>query len=458
MDFITTSIAFFLFNICRYKMLDVGQRSYPSLEAFIFSQKLLIEQITVPVFLLGIFWLSGYYNEPLRKSRLVEAVNTFISTFIATLFIFFALLINDTTGVKLKDYELLLVLYGLLTFTVYCGRRIITNQTIRHLKTRSWIYSTLIIGNSSKSRSVYKKLRDSGSVWSYDVVGFIRLEGETQVEDGMPTWDWEDIERIYRERKIDQIVLAPESIRDRELMRVLKRLFPLECPVKIAPDTLSYITGNIRLDDIHGIPFIDLTSPRLSEFQKNAKRTIDVFASLAGGLLALPIIAAAAIGVKVSSPGPVIYSQERIGRGRKPFRIYKFRSMHEDAEKDGPRLSSEQDDRVTGWGRIMRKYRIDELPQLWNVLKGDMSLVGPRPERAFFIEQIVKRAPYYGLIFQVRPGVTGWGMVKHGYASTIEEMVSRSRYDLLYLNNMSLTTDFKILIHTVNTVIKGSGV
>lgn len=458
MDFITTSIAFFLFNICRYNMLDLGQYSYPSLEFFLFSNKLLIEQIIVPVFLLGIFWLSGYYNEPLRKSRLVEALNTLISTFIATLFIFFALLINDTTGVKLKDYELLLVLFGLLTFTVYCGRRIITNQTIRHLRTRSWIYSTLIIGNSPKSRSVYKKLRDSGSVWSYDVVGFIRLEGETQVEDGMPTWEWEDIERIFRERKIDQIVLAPESIRDRELMRVLKRLFPLECPVKIAPDTLSYITGNIRLDDIHGIPFIDMTSPRLSEFQKNAKRTIDVCSALIGGLLAIPLLAIAAIGVKISSPGPIIYSQERIGRGRKPFRIYKFRSMHVDAEKEGPKLSNDHDDRVTGWGRIMRKYRIDELPQIWNVLKGEMSLVGPRPERAFFIEQIVKRAPYYGLIFQVRPGVTGWGMVKHGYASTIEEMVSRSRYDLLYLNNMSLTTDFKILIHTVNTVIKGSGV
>lgn len=458
MDFVTTSLAFFLFNICRYEMLDLQDMGYATLRSFILSSKLVIEQCSVPLGILAIFWLSGYYNDPLRKSRLVEMTTTIASTLASTLLIFFVLLINDTTGVKLKDYEILLVLFGLLTVLVYSGRRILTRQTVNHLRERSWIYSTLIVGNSRKSRKVYEKLRKSGSVWSYNVVGFIRIAGEQQVEDDLPAWDWEEIERIYEEKGIDQIVLAPETIRDADLMRVLKRLFPLDCPVKIAPDTFSYITGNIRLDDIHGIPFIDLTSPRLSEFQKNMKRTIDVGTSLLGGLLLSPLLIVAAIGVRMSSPGPVIYRQERIGRGRKPFHILKFRSMREDAEKDGPQLSQENDSRVTPWGRVMRKYRIDELPQLWNVIKGDMSLVGPRPERTFYIDQIVRRAPYYGLIFQVRPGVTGWGMVKHGYASTVDEMVARSRYDLLYLNNMSLTTDFKILIHTVNTVIQGVGV
>ncbi|MBD5195371.1 MAG: exopolysaccharide biosynthesis polyprenyl glycosylphosphotransferase [Bacteroidales bacterium] len=456
MDFIMTSLAFLIFNCFRYYMLEIGS-SYINLSSFIFSNKLLIEQATVPTGLLALFWLSGYYNHPFRKSRLVEFTTTLSSTLTATLLIFFSLLINDTTGVKLKDYELLLVLFFLLALFTYIGRRIITRRTLRHLRKRSWIYSTLIIGNSTKSRKIYNKLQNSGSVWAYNVVGFVRLDGEKNIEDDCRVWEWDEIEDVIASQNIDQIVLAPENIRDSELMGILKRLFPLNCPVKIAPDTLSYITGSIRLDDIHGIPFIDLTSPRISEFQKNAKRSIDVSFSLIAGILLSPILIIIALAVKFTSPGPVIFKQERIGHGRRPFNIYKFRSMHQNAEKNGPQLSHENDNRTTALGKIMRKYRIDELPQLWNIIKGDMSLVGPRPERAYFIDKIVKRAPYYGLIFQVRPGLTSWGMVKHGYASNVDEMVARARYDLLYLNNMSLITDFKIMIHTVNTILNGSG-
>ena len=188
------------------------------------------------------------------------------------------------------------------------------------------------------------------------------------------------------------------------------------------------------------------------------KRTFDVVASAIALILLSPVLIVTALCVRFSSSGPVIYSQERIGKGHIPFLIYKFRSMRQDAEKDGPRLSSDNDSRITPVGRVMRKYRIDELPQFWNVIKGDMSLVGPRPEREYFIEQIVKRAPYYGLIFQVRPGITSWGMVKYGYASSVKEMVSRSRYDLVYINNMSISTDLKIMIYTIRTIVKGAGV
>lgn len=458
MDFIMASIAFFLFNIIRYELLDLGSSYDNSIGSFLFNAKLITEQITVPVGLLGLYWLSGYYNQSIRKSRLVELTTTIASNFTATLLLFFILLINDTTGVKMKDYELLIILFGLLFSFTYAGRRFITYRTLRHLRARQWIYSTLIIGNSKRSRRIYRKLLDSGSEWAYDVVGFIRLKGEGTINDGLPVWDWEEVEEVYHSKKINQIILAPDNIRDLDVIRILKRLFPLNCPVKIAPDTLSYVTGNIRLDDIQAIPFIDLTSPRISEFQKNVKRTLDIVASISALVLLSPVIAVSAIGVRFSSPGPIIYRQERIGKGRKTFNIYKFRSMRMDAEKDGPRLSSRDDDRITKWGHIMRKYRLDELPQFWNIIKGDMSLVGPRPERAYFIDQIVSRAPYYGLIFQVRPGLTSWGMVKHGYASSVDEMVERSRYDLLYLNNMSLLTDFKILIYTINTVMKGAGV
>lgn len=229
-------------------------------------------------------------------------------------------------------------------------------------------------------------------------------------------------------------------------------------PIKISPDIFSFVTSAIRLKDIYGEPFVDLTTPSLTEASKNIKRFTDTVSSAVALVVLSPVLLWLAFLVKRSSPGPIIYSQERIGLKQKPFKIYKFRTMRTDAEKDGPRLSGDSDSRITPVGKFLRKYRLDELPQFWNVLKGDMSIVGPRPERAFFIEQIVKKAPYYVLVNQVRPGITSWGMVKYGYASTVDQMVERTRYDLIYMANMSLYVDMKILIYTVKTVVTGKGV
>ena len=213
-----------------------------------------------------------------------------------------------------------------------------------------------------------------------------------------------------------------------------------------------------NLRDIAGEPLINICSARMSDSTQNLKRVGDILVSSAALVLLSPLFAIFAILIKRDSKGPVFYRQERIGYHKKPFRIIKFRTMVADAEPAGPRLSSEGDSRITRLGRFMRKYRLDELPQFVNVLKGEMSLVGPRPEREFFIRQILKKAPYYSLLHQVRPGITSWGMVKHGYASTVDEMVERARFDLIYLENISLMVDLKILLHTVNTVIKGRGV
>ena len=203
---------------------------------------------------------------------------------------------------------------------------------------------------------------------------------------------------------------------------------------------------------------IDLTSPAMNEWQKNVKRVLDVILSGTALIVLSPVYLALAIGVRTTSPGPVIYRQERIGYRQMPFEILKFRSMRTDAESDGPRLSDDNDPRITPLGKVMRKYRLDELPQFWNVFKGEMSLVGPRPERAYFIEQIVREAPYYTLVHQVKPGITSWGMVKFGYARSVPEMVERTRYDLIYLSNMSVAVDIKILLHTIKTVFMGKGV
>ena len=453
-DYVLVSVAFFIFNIFRYYTLV---KSFNTLCDYLWSENLVLEQLFIPVCLLCIYWLSGYYNKPFDKSRLSEFNITFWSVVASTVFIYLLLLINDSTGVKTRDYHMILVLFGLMFIFTYAGRLILSYITMMHLRLLRWIYSTLIIGNSETSREVYHRLKEAGSVWAYDVVGFIKIDGEHSVEDGLPSWQWADVERVCQEKKVDQIILAPERIRNAQIIFFLSRLFPLNKPVKIAPDTLSYITGNIHLNDILGIPFIDLTSPRMSQFQCNVKRSFDILVSAIALVALSPVMACISIAVKRVSSGPIIYKQQRMGRGRKPFYIYKFRTMKEDAEKDGPRLSSDNDDRITRVGYYLRKYRLDELPQFWNVIKGHMSLVGPRPEREFFISQIVKKAPYYGLIFQVRPGITSWGMVKYGYASSVEEMVKRAKYDLVYLNNMSISNDIKILIYTVRTVVKGVG-
>ncbi len=163
-------------------------------------------------------------------------------------------------------------------------------------------------------------------------------------------------------------------------------------------------------------------------------------------------------GVKLTSKGPIFYSHERIGRYGKPFIIYKFRSMYSGAEKNGPELSSRNDGRITPFGKFMRKSRLDEIPNFFNVLKGDMSLVGPRPERKYFIDQITKQAPHYLHLLKVKPGITSWGQVKYGYAENVEQMIARLKYDLIYLDNMSLYVDFKIIIYTVMTIIKRKGI
>ena len=290
-------------------------------------------------------------------------------------------------------------------------------------------------------------------------MGFIRIKQEKQnFKTGLPCWELNEIEEVCQRESIDQVILAPDNEKDSLVLEMLDRLFPLGIPIKIMPDTLSYVTSSIRMTDIMAEPFIDLTSPPLNDCSNNIKLTFDIIMSVCVLLILSPIMVALMIAVKLSSPGPVFYHQERIGKKRKPFKIYKFRSMYVDAESNGPMLSSSEDKRVTPLGKVLRKYRLDELPQFWNVLKGDMSLVGPRPERDFFIRKIIERAPYYCLVFQVKPGITSWGMVKYGYASNVDQMVNRTKFDLIYITNMSIALDIKILIYTIRTIIRGSGV
>ena len=212
-----------------------------------------------------------------------------------------------------------------------------------------------------------------------------------------------------------------------------------------------------RLTSVTNEPLVDITNANIPAATVNLKRLGDIVVSSVALILLMPVYAVLALSVRLDSPGPVFYRQCRIGYHKRPFDIIKFRTMRTDAEEAGPALSADEDPRITRLGKILRKYRLDELPQFWNVLKGEMSLVGPRPEREFYIRQIMERQPAYSLIHQVRPGITSWGMVKFGYATSVDEMIERLRYDLLYLENVSFGVDLKILFHTVSTVLCGRG-
>lgn len=454
-DWISANLSVMLFNLLRFSAAPVREHNVDAYLSYILQPKLCLEQILIPICLLGLYWLSGFYNHPFGKSRVSETANSAIVSGISTIIIHLCLLTNDQLdNIEENMIQILLIFMIFFTFTT-AGRLLAINSQISHFKRREWKYTIVVVGNSAKAHDLAGKLSCSKAVISYHVEGFFSLPGERDVKSG--AWPMSRIEEICSQRKIDHIILAPEDTSEANVLSLVYRLFPLGKPIKLSPDTLNFMTSAIRLRDIHGYPLIDLTHSSMGEAEKNVKRTFDVAASILTLTLLSPLFLLLAIWVKADSRGTVFYRQERIGRKQKPFDIIKFRSMRPDAEDHGPQLSSDDDPRTTRCGRIMRKYRLDELPQFWNVLKGEMSIVGPRPEREHFIREIMKTAPYYTLLYQATPGITSWGMVKYGYASEVGEMVERSKYDLLYISNMSLLMDLKIMLYTVKTILEGRG-
>ncbi len=411
----------------------------------------------IPFFWLSIFWLSGYYNQPYRKSRLAEFAQTFFSVLTGSVILFFILLLDDPVVSYTDYYKSFIVLFLIYFIVVLFFRYMNTRKTTNLIHNRVIGFNTVIIGTGKNAKGIYDQLQSMKLSSGHLIEGFVSCENETCVDDSMILGDLSQLDTIMAEHRVEEVIIAMDTEDRDALFPIINLLYKYKADVRITPRLYDYLVGGVRMTSIFGAPLVSVLDVRLTDFQKNAKRLFDVLFSSLLLLVLSPLFLLLSLLVKLTSEGPVLYRQERIGLHGKPFNIMKFRTMYVDAEVSGPQLAQNGDRRVTKIGHYMRKYRLDELPQFLNVLKGDMSIVGPRPERLFYEKQITEKAPYYSLVHKVKPGITSWGMVKYGYANDVDMMVERLQYDIIYLENISPLIDLKIMIYTIKTVVSGRG-
>lgn len=463
-DYLFANVAWTLFTIARFFLTKDSAPlvHVESVADYMRFSDVMAGQACFPLLMIFIFYLSGYYNRSavFSRSRLQELLTTLFSSFITAILIYFIILINDNFTERNRNYELIAAMWSIIFSAIYIPRLAISHGITRKIRKGSIRFNTIVIGIDKSALELAESLRRTEHAKGYHIIGVIPFDNEKPGTAGIafPTYSMDEIDRLSADYGLDAIIIAPHRRSNKEILSVVNRLFRYNIPIKIAPEMYDILTSNVRHAGVIGEAFVNIAQSNMPEWQKNVKLTFDVTASILALIVLSPAFLIIAALIKTDSKGSVFYRQERIGRRGKTFNIYKFRTMAADAEGDGiPRLTSDRDNRITRIGRFLRKYRIDETPQFWNVVKGDMSIVGPRPERKFFADKIIEKAPYYTLTYQIRPGITSWGMVRFGYAKTVDEMIERSKYDLLYLENMSLFVDMRIIIYTIKTVLTGKG-
>ena len=407
-DLISSELVWICFLGFRWMVYDgrVTSLNDVLVPAFSFWPPLLV----YPLVCLIIYYLSGYYLRPFQKPLWREFLRTFASAAVISLLFFFIIIIDDTVVSYNRYIVSLAVLFCLQFVLSYIPR-----LTITLLSRRRGIMRTKTVHSMAEAK-------------------------------------------VLKPGEQDEVILdLPKGYSDRQLYELIAELYPLSCEISMVPRVYDMLTGAARIEHIDRPSLIRITEQHMTDSELCIKRAFDIVTSAIGLILLSPLFAVIALQVKCSSKGPVFYTQRRIGLYGIPFKICKFRTMVDHAENGTPQITQDNDPRITKIGKWLRRYRLDELPQLWNILRGDMSIVGPRPERPYFIEQIMESAPYYCLIYKVRPGLTSWGPIRVGYTDTLEKMIERLNADIVYVENMSLLLDAKILFYTVGVIIHGKG-
>jgi exopolysaccharide biosynthesis polyprenyl glycosylphosphotransferase len=457
-DYLTALLSwasFYVFRKLYFESLSIS---------LIFSEfdiKFILGLVFIPVFWIFIYYASGYYKDVFRKSRLAEMGQTLANTFLGVIILFFVLILDDTIHSYSNYYQSFAVLFTLHFVLTYVPRLIITTRVTHKIHRRIIGFNTLLIGSNEKAVATYKEIEAQPRSSGNKFVGFVNVNDNSRhkLEKYLPHLGCvDDVKKIINQNQVKEVIIAIELSEHDKIGKIINRLIDCNVVIKAIPSMYDILTGRVRMSAILGVPLIQISHQLMPAWQENIKNIIDIVISLVALIILSPLCIFLIIGVKLSSRGPIFYSHERIGRYGKPFTIYKFRSMYVNAELNGPELSSKNDTRITKFGRFMRKSRLDEIPNFFNVIKGDMSLVGPRPERKYFIEKITKRAPHYLHLLKVKPGITSWGQVKFGYAEDVDQMVKRLKYDMIYLDNMSLYVDIKIIIYTLLTIVRRKGV
>jgi exopolysaccharide biosynthesis polyprenyl glycosylphosphotransferase len=405
--------------------------------------------VLIPLFWWTVHALMGMYVNIRSRHRGLEVRQVVRASAMGGVLLFFALLLDDVTRTHVDHYETLAVWMSAHAGLTLLGRWMLTSSVVRRVQSGRWAFATILVGTEEDNTRFATDLQETPGRQGWNVLA--------QMTEGQIESDLGKLGRWLDEHALDRAVITTSVAKRESMLGWVAVLEGKGVELLVVPGALDYMAGTVRSTNLFGVPLVNLSRPGLGHGMKAVKRFVDMVVSIVALTVLSPLFLWVAWRVKRDSEGPVFYTQERLGLHGTPFRIVKFRTMFVDSEGGTPQLSSDQDSRITAVGKRLRQTRVDELPQFWNVLKGDMSLVGPRPERAFFAEQIVQHSPHFLRLQQVRPGITSWGQVKYGYAENVDQMRQRLRYDIMYLENISLLLDLKILLFTVRTVIRREG-
>jgi len=449
-DWLSALISWFFFFYFRKTYLESSK--------FIVDENFINGIIGIPIAWLMLYFLQGTYIEIKRIFRLKIISLSFVASVIGTILIFFTLLLDDIVNGYQNYYLEILLLFGVhFTITTFF-RLALGTFLIYTIRKTGQGFKTIIVGGNEKALELFNEINSHPKKIN-NFLGYVNVNGKDRLlDEKLPYLGHEsNLEKLLHEQEIEEVIIAIESSEHNRLKDFLVRIDDGHLRVKLLPDTYVILAGSVKMTNIYGALLVEIIREAMPFWQQAVKRLMDILISIIAMIILLPVYFLCAIAVKISSPGPIFFLQERVGKNGEFFQIIKFRTMVINAESNGPQLSSADDPRVTKIGRFMRKTRLDEFPQFINVFLGQMSLVGPRPERQYYMDQIVKIEPQYLHLNRVKPGITSWGQVKFGYAENVEQMLQRMKFDLIYMKNRSLALDVKIMFYTLIIIFKAKG-